>query len=149
MKLLLALAIATLLPVAPATQASNVYRCVTESGAVKYADRPCTDGETEKLDIENRPTDREALQASAEQRRERIETLDAEEKAEQEAKAQQREEAREQATLCKAARERLERLLTSRRVTVTDEGEQRYLESEEIIQRRQDAQDQVNEFCER
>ncbi|HLU62042.1 MAG TPA: DUF4124 domain-containing protein [Gammaproteobacteria bacterium] len=125
----------------------GVYRCVTESGAVRYADRPCPDGKSEKLDIENRPTDPEAIRESAEQRRARLEALDRQAEVNAESEARRREREQERQRLCQAARDRLERLMRARRVTVDENGEQRYLESEEIIQRRQDAQDQVNEYC--
>lgn len=127
--------------------AAEVYRCVTENGVVRYSDKPCTDGKVDKLAIENRPTDPAAVEAQAKLRAEKLAAI---EKADTEAaKAAEKAAGKteERAKQCAAARERLQRLLAARKVTEGQGEDMKYLEAEEIVKRRQEAQDNVNKFC--
>lgn len=137
---------AFVLLLAPAS-AAEVYRCTTENGVVRYSSTPCTDGEVRKLDIENDPTDAEAVDERIEKRGKKIEALEAAETEADKAAAEAARKAEERQQQCKAARDRLQRLMVARRVTVGEGENRRYLESEEIVQHRQDAQNDVNEFC--
>lgn len=142
----LAAILAFVLLSAPA-DAAEVYRCTTENGVVRYSSTPCTDGEARKLDIESKPTDNEAVEERAENREKKIETLDAADAEAEKAAAEAQRQKAEKQQQCDAARDRLQRLMIARRVTVGEGENRRYLESEEIVQHRQDAQDDVNRFC--
>lgn len=140
------LLLAGLLPALNAGGA-EIYRCVTENGVVRYSDTPCKDGAVERLDIENKPTDPAAVQQRNQQRTEQVEAFERADADAAKAAAEAAKQQDERKAECAAARERLQRLLAARRVT-TGEGEQkRFLESEEIEQRRKEAQDQVNALC--
>ena len=144
--LLLLLVLAGLVPAHDAP-AAEVYRCVTANGVVRYSDRPCRDGEVDKLDIESKPTDPAAVRERNAERSKEVEALERADAAQRKADAEAAKQATEQQAACTAARERLQRLLASRRVTTGEGADRRFLESEEIVQRRKEAQDKVNEVC--
>lgn len=134
-------------PLAVPAAGADVYRCVTENGVVRYSDKPCADGETERLDIESRPTDKSAVKARVEQRKEQIAELDEARAAEREAKVALRDKAEKRKQECAAAHERLRKLQMARRVTTGEGEDRRYLESAEIEQRRKEAAQKVAEAC--
>lgn len=134
------------LPLLPA-HGADVYRCVTDSGITRYSATPCEDGESRKLDIESRDTDAAAVDERIQERKERIASLEQAEAAAAEADRKAAEEAAKREQACAAARERLQKLMVARRVRTGEGKEQRYLDSAEIVQRRQEAQDKVNELC--
>lgn len=146
MRYLFTLLALLVLGVAPTADGSEVYRCVSESGVVSYSDKPCGK-QSEKLAIKSERTDRQAVQEGIEAREQKIKELD--ESAEDAAKAaeQARQEAEQRKQLCADARERLQKLVTAQRITVGEGDERRFLEDDEIIERRQQAQDKVNEYC--
>lgn len=128
-------------------EAADVFRCVTENGVVRYSDKPCDDGKVKKLDIENKPTDPAAAAAAAKQREQRLAEL---KKAEAEAQLSGKsaaEAAAARTEKCAQARERAQRLMSAHRVTEGAGQELKFLDSDEIEQRRQQAQDDVKEFC--
>lgn len=140
---LLLLAIAFAMPAG----AAEIYRCVTENGVVRYSDKPCNDGKVDKLAIENKPTDPAAIAAQAKQRAEKLAALEKADSEAADAAEKAAGEADERSKQCTAARERLQRLLAARKVTEGQGEEMKYLEAEEIVKRRQEAQDNVNKFC--
>lgn len=144
MRLLLALCLLALLPSA---SAAEVYRCVTGNGVVRYSDKPCNDGKVDKLAIESRPTDPDAVKAETEARKEKIAELDKADAEAAKAASEAAALAEKRKQQCIAARERLQKLETHRKITEGEGENKRYLESDEIVQRRQEAQDKVNELC--
>lgn len=135
-----------LLPAFPAA-AAGVFKCVTEDGAVRYSATPCENGDTEKLDIENEPTDVDAVRERIENRREQVASLDEAETRAAEAEAEAQREAEQRAQQCTAARERLEKMMMERRMYRENGGQREYLTSEEMVQRRQEMRDKVAEYC--
>lgn len=131
----------------PVAQGAEVYRCVTENGVVRYTDQPCKDGKVDKLNIKNDRTDPAAAEAQAKQRAEQLAALDKAASEAEKAAQEESKQAEERARKCADARARLQRLVAARRVTEGEGADRKFLESDEIIQRRQEAQDQVNEFC--
>ena len=138
-----------LLAIAPPAVGAEVYRCVTENGVVRYSDKPCSDGKVDKLAIDNKPTDPAAVEQQAQQRRQQLAEIEKSEKEAARAAEAAANEAAEKEKQCAAARKRLQELLGARRVTVTEDGEQKYLESDEIVRRRQEAQDKVDALCDK
>jgi len=132
---------------APPASAAGVFKCVTENGVVRYSSTPCDDGRTEQLDIENPPTDIDAVRERAEQRKEKVEALNEEEARAAEAKQEAAQQADERAKLCATARERLEKSLMERRMYRERDGEREYLSSEEMVAKRQELQEKVAEYC--
>ncbi len=126
---------------------AEVFRCVTENGVVRYSDMPCTDGKTERLDITSRPTDPDAVTARNRARTEQVDALEQADAAAREATADAEKKKEERAAACASARERLEKMLMERRMYRENDGEREYLTSDEMVQRRQDAGDKVNELC--
>lgn len=127
--------------------AADVFRCVTENGVVRYSDKPCDDGKVEKLDIESKPTDPAAAAATAKQREQRLAKLEEAETEAQRTEKSATEAAAARAEKCALARERAQRLMSARRVTEGAGDELKYLDADEIVKRRQQAQDDVNKFC--
>lgn len=144
-----ALALLVLLPALPmeTATAAGVFKCVTENGVVRYSATPCQDGDVEKLDIDNDPTDIDAVRERMENREEQVAAIEeaATKAAEAEREAQKKAEEREQQ--CTGARERLAKVMTERRMYRENEGQPEYLTSEEILQRRQEMRDKVAELC--
>lgn len=144
---LLPLALLLFLPATDA-MAAEIYKCRQADGSITYSDTPCPDAtSTEKLDIESQPTDPADVEERRHRRRAQIEALqERDARAAEEAQSSAAEKA-EREQLCQKAREQLERLLTENRIYVTENGERRYLDSEELVQRREKARAQVEELC--
>jgi len=126
---------------------AEVHRCVTDAGVVRYSDKPCNDGRNEKLDIESRPTDSSAVKEQTEQRKAEIAELDATQAQAAESAAKAAKEAEQRSTQCAAARDRLQKLMSARRVTKGEGENLEYLDSAGVLEQQQQAQDKVNEFC--
>lgn len=149
MRALPALALLMLLPALPmeTATAAGVFKCVTENGVVRYSASPCQDGDVEKLDIENAPTDIDAVRERMENREEQVAAIEeaATKAAEAEREAEKKAEVREQQ--CTAARERLTKMMMERRMYRENEGQREYLTSEEMLKRHQEIRDKVAELC--
>lgn len=133
----------------PSANAAEVYRCETANGVIRYSDKPCADGKAEKLAIENRPTDSVAVRQQAEQRKAEIAALETAEAEAAKSAAAAAEAEEKRKAQCEAARKRLASLVAARRITRGEGENLEYLDSAEIIERRQQAQDKVNELCDR
>lgn len=134
-----------LMPLSAST--ADVYRCVTENGVIRYSDKPCADGKTDKLAIRSRPTDREAVQDRIENRKEQIKALEESDAKTAEAASKATEEKARRKQQCAVARERLQNLNAARRVTSGQGDDKRFLEADEIEARRKQAADRVAELC--
>ena len=130
--------------------AGDIYKWVDAEGNVHYEDRPLSDG-AERVAIESRSTDRAAASAQAsataeswaEARAARREARDEQPSAEE-----LRAEAEEKRQQCAAYREKLQQMLTSRRLYREGEnGERVYLDDSQIDEARATATTQVEEFC--
>jgi len=137
--------------VAGGAMANEIYKWTDEDGNVYYEDRPTGAKTEERLDITYRGTDNSAVQKRVQRR---IDAQTAHEEAESVAAAA-REEAAENAAAeqarkekCARSRARLESYLQSRRLYRTDENGQRvYLDEAQRQEARQQAENQISEFC--
>lgn len=130
--------------------AGDIYKWVDADGNVHYEDRPIG-AQSERLDIQSRPTDRAAVTAqvqAATEARVKAREDKAAELAEQPTAEELRAAAEEKAQKCSDYRERLQRMLRSRRIYREDEnGERVYLDEAQMEEARNDVQSQVQEFC--
>ena len=150
-KLLLSVATAAVLCAGTAI-ASDIYRYTDDDGNVVYVDRPTASPGGERVNIVSRPTDNAAIQARAKARAEANATtaeerrqarLDEQEAREAEEAAQQERDDR-----CQIARNRMETLVTSRRLFREDSnGERVYLDEAQIQEARDRVQAQIEESC--
>ncbi|HEX7048189.1 MAG TPA: DUF4124 domain-containing protein [Gammaproteobacteria bacterium] len=144
-----ALALLMLLPALPmeTATAADVFKCVTENGVVRYSATPCQDGDVEKLDIENDPTDVAAVRERMENRAEKVAAIEEAATKAAEAEREAEKKAEERAEQCTTARERLTKMMMERRMYRENEGQREYLTSEEMVKRRQEMRDKVAELC--
>lgn len=144
--LLLAFAFGLANPVA----ASEIYKWTDQDGNVHYEDRP-TEGAIRLTALESRPTDNARVQQSTQARRER-QAMEDEAAEALAAQGPSREEVRaaaeKRAGQCQSSRNRLETMITSRRLYHEDEqGERVYLNEDEMRSARERVQSQVEEYC--
>lgn len=143
-------AIALLLAAGGAAVAGDIYKWVDADGNVHYEDRPVGQ-DFERLSIQSQPTDRAAVAAQVQVDAEaRAKAREAREAAA--AEAPTREElqaaAEEKAQKCSDHRQRLQKMLTSRRIYREDpSGERVYLDEAQMQEARARVQSQVEEFC--
>ncbi len=151
---LLTLAVAATLCASTAL-ASEIYRYTDENGNVLYRDIPTGSPREEHLDVRSRPTDDDAVQASAQARQE-ARKADAARKSEQKAqgdteklnRGEQRAVAAARQQKCQENRDRLISYVSSRRLYREDEsGERVYLSDGESQQAHDQVQALIDENC--
>ncbi len=130
--------------------ASDIYRWTDENGNVHYGDRP-TGAETEqRVAIASRRTDNAAVQAAYNTRygEPKNGSAASEEEDKPMTRAERRAKAEERAATCQRYRDRLETLVTSRRLYREDEnGERVYLDDAESQDARTKAEELVEQYC--
>ncbi|MGI9219977.1 MAG: DUF4124 domain-containing protein [Woeseiaceae bacterium] len=130
--------------------AGEIYKWVDEDGNVHYEDRPTGD-EVERVAVVSNNTSRSSVQASIDARR-------AHENARADARSQKEEEKRkaeevaritaEREQKCADSRSRMENYLQARRLYKEDEnGERVYLDDEQVMEARTEAQDDIQAYC--
>jgi uncharacterized protein DUF4124 len=138
------------LVVAGAAVASDIYKWTDEDGNVHYGDRP--EGEQlERVDIDSRPTDQNRIQEMAQARvTARAEAVLA--KAAALAAAPSREELQaekeERERNCAISRQRMQQLISSRRLYREDaNGERVYLDDDERLAARENVEKLITRYC--
>lgn len=127
-----------------ALQAGTVYKWVDAQGTVHYSDKKPND-QAQKLTVKSSGQTVTAPDPHAQ-----LDELNRQQEIEQVAKAQAAEIAEEQKlrkTNCEAARKGLETLNNHARVKIEENGNQRYLTPEEIVDRRQQFEQIVADNC--
>ena len=150
MKLIITASLLGLVAVTAGAQA--IYKSVDEEGLVSYADRPGEMKQPETLDLEWSRTDNAAVSAevtkaagSFAEKNATSRKLTKEQALKQEATANL---AAERQSSCEEARDRLDRYTISRRIyRQLPDGEREYLNDDELVQARVDAQLSVDERC--
>ena len=147
-----AVAVALMLAVTAAATglAGDIYKWTDKEGNVYFSDHPGGE-ETERLEIQSRPTDPARIQSMSQARIE-SRARAAKEKAAAKAAAPSAEEiqaiADERAKKCSTYRAQLQTYITTRRIYHEDEsGERVYLDEEEMRTVRERIENQVQEFC--
>ena len=130
--------------------AGDIYKWVDAQGNVHYEDRPLG-AQAERLAIQSQPTDRAAVaaqvRAGAEARAKAAEAKAAE-MANQPTAEELQAAADEKAQKCSDYRQRLQKMLTSRRLYREDpSGERVYLDEAQMQTARDEVQSQVEEYC--
>ncbi len=121
-----------------------VYKWTDDIGRVHYSDKP-PETAAEKLDIETHRTDPEQLTARLSQDESRPETIIADQ-SQQEQLERERQIRRDEN--CERARKAQASLMSATRVyEPLPGGERRYLDQDEIDQRKASAQADVDEWC--
>jgi hypothetical protein len=131
--------------------ASDIYRYTDADGNVVYLDRPTAAPGGERVNITSRPTDTAALQVRAQARADSAVTAEERRQArveEEEAREADAAARQEQEDRCQIARNRMETLVTSRRLFREDDnGERVYLDEAQIQDARNKVQAQIEETC--
>jgi hypothetical protein len=149
-RLVLSIAVATMM-VTGSAGGSEIYRWTDENGNVYYEDRPSGAATEQRLELTFRRTDSAAvtrrIQARLDRQAARNDANAAAEIEEQTA-AESAAQAAERARACQRAQARLDSYIQSRRLYRTDDsGERVYLDDAQRQHARQQAEDQVAEFC--
>jgi hypothetical protein len=130
-----------------ASAAAGVYKWTDEAGHVHYSDKP-PETAAEKLDIETRRTDPEQLTARLSQDENRQEAAGIDPAEQERLEQREREQQMRRQENCQRAQKALASLLSATRVyEPLPGGERRYLEQDEIDQRKADAQADVDQWC--
>lgn len=133
--------------VSAAAEDSDVYRWVDADGEVHFSDRPLSKS-AKRLEITSRPTDNARINQERQARMEReqaqkavaIESSSTEESA--------GEEAERMAENCRRARAALASIVNARRLyEPAQDGSRRYLDADQIAQRRAKAESDVAQWC--
>ncbi len=133
-----------------AAVAGEIYKWTDDDGNVHYEDRPVGD-EVQRLDVVSSRTDNASVQASIDARREsedrRAEARTKRDETKQ-AAAEAKAEEEQRVAQCQASRTRMETYLQSRRLYRQDDaGERVYLDEEQIMDARADAQEMIQKYC--
>ena len=128
----------------------EIYKWTDADGDVHYGDRPIgTD--VERLDMISTSTDNDTVQASIEARydREAARSEARSKRAEDEQVAAEAEaEAAQRNVKCQESRTRMQTYLQSRRLYQQDDaGERVYLDEDQTMQARADAQEMIQKYC--
>lgn len=149
-KLLVSVATAVIL-CASTAMAGDIYRYTDADGNVVYVDRPTASPGGERVNIASRPTDNSAIQARNQARADNAVTAEERRQArvaEDEAKEADAAARQEKEDRCQIARNRMETLVTSRRLFREDDnGERVYLDEAQIQDARNKVQAQIEETC--
>ncbi len=128
----------------------EIYKWTDADGDVHYGDRPIgTD--VERLDMISSSTDNDAIQASIEARHDReAARSDARSKRNEadQAAADAKAEAAQRDVKCQESRSQMQTYLQSRRLYKQDDaGERVYLDEDQTMQARADAQEMIQKYC--
>ncbi len=131
--------------------ASDIYKWTDEEGNVHFGDRPTGELPAERLAIASNPTNRSAVQAENTARAEaRTEAREAKAAAAAEAPTEEELQAAaaERTQKCATLRERMQKLVQSRRLYREDEaGERVYLDESQTIAARAEVEQQISQHC--
>ena len=145
--------VATVALAATGAHAQGIYKWTDAEGNVHYGDRPSdlTQASSETVAIASARTSAAAVQAGVEARLKRQEARAEAREAAREADKTAEEEraaATQQAEQCTEYRQRLERMIQSRRLyTLDDAGERQYLDDAAMDKARSDLQARIMEQC--
>jgi hypothetical protein len=133
--------------IAGSALAGDIYRYTDAEGNISYVDRPTGAPTEERVPIVSKPTDPAQVQARAQSRF--SQGNDGGEMDEDPPTRAERAEAeRQRAEKCQQYRDQLETYLTSRRLyRETGNGERQYLDDNEILEARSQAEELVVEYC--
>ena len=128
----------------------EIYKWTDADGNVHYEDRPIGD-DVERLKVISSNTDSGAVQASVEARHDR-EAARSEARSKRDEEDQAAAEAEVQAAQrdvkCQESRTRMQTYLQSRRLYKQDDaGERVYLDEDQTMQARADAQEMIQKYC--
>lgn len=138
---LLALTVPTL------ASADSVYRWTDENGVVHFGDREPSGRSSERVSVKSGKTSGDGERQSPQEQVEALEKNQAErernenETAVDEARRKQRE------ARCQTAQANLQAINSNARIRVTEDGEQRYLDPEEINAKKQEFEKIADESC--
>ena len=145
--------VATMAMAAVGAHAQGIYKWTDAEGNVHYEDRPSdlTQASSEMVALSSQRTSAAAVQAGVDARLERqearAEAREAKREADQAAE-EERAAAAAQAEQCTEYRQRLERMVMSRRLyKLDDAGERIYLDDAEMDQARSELQARIMEQC--
>jgi hypothetical protein len=148
-KVLIVIITATLW-VSGAALAGGIYKWTDEDGNVHYEDRPVGE-QVEIVKIISNNTNNDSVQASVDARHDR-ETARAEARSkhdeDQQAASKAKAEAAQRDVKCQESRSRMQTYLHSQRLYKQDDaGERVYLDEDQTMKVRADAQDMIHKYC--
>ena len=136
--------------VAGAALSGEIYKWTDADGNVHFEDRPIGD-DVERIKVISSNTDNDTVQASIQARHDR-ETARTETRSkhdeDQQAAAKAKAEAAQRDVKCKESRTRMQTYLHSQRLYKQDDaGERVYLDEDQTMKVRADAQDMIHKYC--
>jgi len=133
----------------PALSAANsVYKWTDEEGNTHFGDRQPTGRNAESVSIRTGKSGNGSASSSAQQQLKELEERQAEEDAGEEQSAQEQARQQQRQRNCETARSNLNILQAGGRIqTQGEDGERRYLDEEEIEQKRQQFQEIADDNC--
>jgi hypothetical protein len=151
LKSLLLVTLTTATLAAAGTAAADVYKYKDEKGNVHYTDKP-PELPAERLNVKSQRTDVVAVQErSAAEQKQRAASAEQQQKARAQAADQQEAtqlSAKDKAERCAKARERYDKYMNSQRLYEQgQDGERRYLSSEELDAARAAAKSSMDVLC--
>ena len=130
--------------------AGQIYKWTDAEGNVHYEDRPIGD-DVERLKVLSHNTDNESVDAGIEARHEReVARSEARSKRneDEQAAAEAEAESAKRDAKCQESRSRMETYLHSQRLYKQDDaGERVYLDENQTMQARTDAQEMIHKYC--
>jgi len=133
-----------------AALAGEIYKWTDEDGNVHFEDRPLGD-DVERLKVISNNTNNDSVRASVDSRHEReIARTEArtQRDKDQQAAAEAKAEAEQRHVKCQESRTRMQTYLKSRRLYKQgDAGERVYLDEDQTMQARADAQEMIQKYC--
>jgi len=130
--------------------AGEIYKWTDDEGNVHYEDRPVGQ-EVERVAINSASTNNSSVRASIDARRAREDArADARSQREQDQQraAEAEQLAAERAEKCEESRNRMQSYLQARRLYKEgDDGEREYLDENQILDARDQAQDDIQAYC--
>ena len=145
------LALAIVLAAIPAfTAAQSVYKWTDENGVTHFGDRQPTGKQSESVSIRTgKPSGpgTESAPMSPQQKVQQITEQEAENSKNQKARAVEKAREKQRLANCNTARTNLEIMEKNARIKITEKGEQRYLSTEEIAEKKAQFEKIAEENC--
>jgi hypothetical protein len=136
---------------APAlASAESVYRWKDENGVVHFGDREPTGQSSERVSVKTGKSSGNggAGRSSAREQVQALEESQAERERREKETAVEKARRKQRDARCQAAEANLQAINSNARIRVTEDGEQRYLNPEEIAEKKQQFEQIVEENCE-
>lgn len=129
------------------TVAQAVYRWTDENGEVHFGDREPTGRKSERVSVKTGRPSGDSERRSPQEQVEELDKQQAERSRKNEESAADGARRKQREANCETARANLKVIESNARIRVTEDGEQRYLDEEEIAKQKQRFEEIAEENC--